>query len=405
MHEVAQVLAQRRTPMPLRDDVLGPGDRQRADVLDRPPPPVRLAGVGLVELLGADLRWRRLVHPDLLLEPAGGLRCALDHQVAPQVVVLVAQALGIARGGRQQQQPRSLDGIAGHRDGPGALVVLASGAQVVDAGDGAGALVDHDPADHAVRPDLGTVRQRIRDVGDQRAGLGVDLAALQAETTVDAVRPVAEPSVRDGYRADPGVDAGRPGAAQEDLAVPAHPVGMVRVAVRIAPRPVLPGDRQLLLDRLVVRPELGIVDRPVRAHPVQAEGVEVGRVEAGCVAGEVHHRAADAAAGVVGSERHRVVTADLARLGPVQGVRAPLVGDPVGVRIPERPGVQADHPPARPGPAAGSARRRRRPAPTTTRSTSSPSAYRRMSRRSRWSVRLPSLGISQAEELRALMSR
>ena len=38
------------------------------------------------------------------------------------------------------------------------------------------------------------------------------------------------------------------GAAQEDLAVAADRVRPVRVGVRVAPRPVLPGDRQFLLD-------------------------------------------------------------------------------------------------------------------------------------------------------------
>ena len=80
--------------------------------------------------------------------------------------------------------------------------------------------------------------------------------------------------------------------------------------------------------------------------PSGGAGVEVGRVEPGGVPGVVDHRAADAAAGVVGPQRHRVGAADLPRLGPVQGVGAAFVADPVGVRVPERPGVQADDAPA-----------------------------------------------------------
>src|SRR6185503_459133 len=113
-------------------------------------------------------------------------------------------------------------------------------------------------------------------------------------------------------------DADRLRTAQEDLAVATDPVRMMRVAVRIAPWPVLPGHRQFLLDRLVVRPEVPVVDRPVRADPVLAEGAEVGRMEARRVAGVVHHRAADPAAGVVRAERYRIGAADLAWLGPVQ---------------------------------------------------------------------------------------
>ena len=49
----------------------------------------------------------------------------------------------------------------------------------------------------AVGADLDAVLDRVGQVRDQRAGLGVDLAALQAEAAVDAVRPVAERAVGD----------------------------------------------------------------------------------------------------------------------------------------------------------------------------------------------------------------
>jgi hypothetical protein len=260
--------------------------------------------------------------------------------------VRVAQAVGIAPAGREQQQSGRLDRVARDGDGAGPLVVLAAGAQVVDAGDRAGPVVDRDAGRHAVGPDLGAVGERVRDMGDQRAGLGVDFAALQAEAAVDAVRPVAEPAVGDRDRADPGLDTGRLGAAQEDLAVAADRVGVVRIAVWVAPRPVLAGDGQLLLDRRVVRLQIGVVDGPVGAD---GEGVEVRRMEPRRVAGVVHHRPADAAAGVVRAERDGISAADLARLGPVQRVRSPLVGHPVGVGVPERTGVQAHDAPAGPG--------------------------------------------------------
>ena len=91
VHVVAHVLPQRFAPVSLRGDVFGPGDRQRADGLDGPAALVGLARVGLVELFAADLRRRRLVHADLVVEPAGGLRGALHHQVAADLVVVVAQ--------------------------------------------------------------------------------------------------------------------------------------------------------------------------------------------------------------------------------------------------------------------------------------------------------------------------
>ena len=190
---------------------------------------------------------------------------------------------------------------------------------------------------------------RVGEVGDQRRGLRVDLAALQAEAAVDAVGPVAEDPVGDGHRADPHLDPGRERAAPQHLGRGGERVRRVRVAVRIAPRPVLAGDRQLALDRLVVRPQLGVGDRPVGADPVLARDPEVGGVEAGRVPGVVDHRAADAAPRVVLAEGHRVAAADQPLLGPVQVVRARLVADPVAVGIPERPGLEHDDP----EPAAG----------------------------------------------------
>ena len=349
MHVVAHVLAQRPAPVALRRDVLGPGDGQRRDGLDGEPAPEVPGGIGLVELLGADLGRRRLVHPDLGVEPARGLRRALHHQVAPDLVEIVAHAVGEPGARGVQQQPRRLDRVPGHRHHRRPLEPFAAVADVVHAERPPGFPVDRDPGHHGVGPHLGAVRQRVRHVGDERGRLGVHLAALQAETPVDAVRPVTEPAVGDGHRPHPGLDAQRAGPAQEDLAVSAHRVRPVGVAVRVAPRPALPRDRQFLLDLLVVGAQLRIGQRPVGAHPVTRVGGEVARVETRGVPGVVHHRAADPAAGVVRAHRDRIGPADHPRVGPVQPVRAGLVTDPVRVRVPERARVQGRDPPARPG--------------------------------------------------------
>ena len=141
--------------------------------------------------------------------------------------------------------------------------------------------------------------------------------------------------------------------------------------------------------------------RPVGADAVAGERLEVARVEAGRVAGVVDHRPAHAAAGVVRAQRDRVGAGDDPRLGPVQVVRAGLVADPVAC-----PGSQN-------GPASSATTRQPArasrcastdppaPQPTMTRSTSSASSKRRMSRRSRWLVRVPSLGSSHADSLRS----
>ena len=242
--------------------------------------------------------------------------------------------------------------------------------------------------------------QRVGDVGDQRAGLCVDLAALQAEPAVDAVRPVAEAAVGDGDRPHPHrCRAPRRRAARSTRCRPpgggCAGSGAGRPTASPAPpraaRPRSAGSRAAGR-----RSSIG----QSAPDPVGAAGVEVRRVKPRHVARVMHHRPADAAPGVVGAQRHRVGAADLAGVGPEQHVRSAFVADPVGVGIPERAGVQ---PTTRP-PGPGQPLRQRpppAPPPTMTTSTSSSSAYRRMSARSWWFTREPSLGISQADSLRA----
>ena len=224
--------------------------------------------------------------------------------------------------------------------------MLDPAANVVHARGRAGALVDGDAGDHRVGADLGAVCESVGDVSDQRRRLGIDLAALQAESAVDAVRPIPEAPVGDRDRSDFRGDAQPVRAAQEYLPVAAYRVRAVRVAVRIAPGPVLAGDGQFAFDVVVVGPQVVVADRPVGTDAVAAVRVEVARVKPRRVAGVVHHRPADSAAGVVGAQRDRVVAGDHPRFGPVQVVRAGFVADPVRVRIPERSGVQRDHVPA-----------------------------------------------------------
>ena len=99
---VAHVLAQRAPAVALGDHVLGPSDRQRRDRLDREAAGEAARLVGLVELLGGDLRRRRLVHPLFLGEASRALRGALHHHVAPDLVLVVAEAVREARETRVQ---------------------------------------------------------------------------------------------------------------------------------------------------------------------------------------------------------------------------------------------------------------------------------------------------------------
>ena len=104
--------------------------------------------------------------------------------------------------------------------------------------------------------------------------------------------------------------------------------------------------------------QIRIGDRPVGSDAVTRVDLEVGRVKARGVSGVVDHRAADAPPGVVLAQLDRVRAADDPRLGPVERVGAGLVRDPVLVGIPERPGLQHEHPPA----PAGEPLRQRGPA-------------------------------------------
>jgi hypothetical protein len=118
--------------------------------------------------------------------------------------------------------------------------------------------------------------------------------------------------------------------------------------VRVSPRPPLARYRQFFLEVRVVGPQILVTQRPVRAYPVAGVGGEVAGVETRGVAGVVDHRAAHSAAGVVGAKRDRIVASNDPRIGPVQVMRARLIADPVGIRVPERARIQANHPPARP---------------------------------------------------------
>ncbi len=246
-----------------------------------------------------------------------------------------------------------LDGVARDHHVSGALSLLDRTLEVAHAGRPACPVVDLDGADHSVGTHLDAVGERVREVGDEWRGLGVDFATLQAEAAVDAVLAMSEATVGDGHRPDPGLDARGESTALEDFAVAAHRVGVVGVSVRVAPRPVVTGDGQLALDQLVIFLEVVVADRPVGADTVGGEGVEVAGMEAWGVAGVVDHGSADASAGVVRPERDRVLPADHPRIGPEEPMGPGFVGDPVLVRLPPRAGVDQHHAPAGTGQALG----------------------------------------------------
>src|SRR3954449_12290698 len=75
-----------------------------------------------------------------------------------------------------------------------------------------------------------------------------------------------------------------------------------------------------------------------------------------CESCVMDHRAADAASAVVLAELDRILAADHARLGPVELVRAGLVGDPVRIGTPEGARLEHEHLPIAPCQALGERR-------------------------------------------------
>ena len=215
-------------------------------------------------------------------------------------------------------------------------------AEVRDAG-GTTVVVGDDPGHHGMRPDLGPVRQGVGNVGDQRGSLGVHLAALEAESPVDAMGSMAEAAVGDGHRTDTGLDAEGVGPADEHLPVASQRLGRIRVPMRIAPRPRLTRDRELFLDGLVVGLEILVANGPVGADPVTSWRSRSRRGEnAAC--------SRRSGSSIRPTPRPELLEpsgtgsrpADDPWLGPIEVMRTPLVADPVGIGIPKRAGVESD---------------------------------------------------------------
>src|SRR5207247_7885056 len=120
----------------------------------------------------------------------------------------------------------------------------------------------------------------------------------------------------------------------------------MRIGVWISPRPVLSGDGELELDPLEVRLEVPVGDRPVGADAVARTDLEVRRVKARRVTGEVRHRAADALPRVVLAHLDRIAAADEPFVRPVERMRSRLVAYLVAVGISAGPLLGRDHPPA-----------------------------------------------------------
>ena len=100
--------------------------------------------------------------------------------------------------------------------------------------------------------------ERVGNMGDQRAGLRADLAALNAEAAIDAVRAVAVRAGENGDRAADGDGNVERGAAfDQRVADAAHGMRAIGIAMRMAPRIVSrAGDGHFQFELLVIGPEI-----------------------------------------------------------------------------------------------------------------------------------------------------
>ena len=178
---------------------------------------------------------------------------------------------------------------------------------------------------------------------NQRARLGSDLAALNAETAIDTMWAI---TVRAGKNRDRAPDGDRNiqrGAAfDQRVTNPAHRMRTVSIAVRMAPGIIRrPGNGHLQFELLVVGLDVCVGDGPVSAHAIARIDLEVGGMQPGSERRPVDRATANALAAVIGAQRQRISSPGDARLSPVELVGAGLIADPVALRIPEWPRFQA----------------------------------------------------------------
>jgi hypothetical protein len=245
-----------------------------------------------------------------------------------------------------QQQARGLDAARAEEQRRRALPVLDA---VVDVDDGRdlAALVDVDAGHRRVRPDLGSVRDRARQVGDVHADLGAVAAALVAAAAADTGVPQAGVLlvvvVRDqGLGGVRRADADGVAAAHHHVRGGVAPGGRVRVAPRGIPRVVArAGDADEGLDLLDVAGDLGGVDGPVDGQARDGPQVQVALVGPGHEGAPVQGRPADAPARVVRAERVRVLAVAEALVHPVDG-RARLLVVHVLLGVEVRPRLDRD---------------------------------------------------------------
>ncbi len=199
-----------------------------------------------------------------------------------------------------------------------------------------------DAPDHGEVANFGAGFERARHPRNQDALLGIGGAADHAHAPIDARRRVSV-RCRDG-----GERRRRPGNAECFGPFGEHQGGGIEFVrpIRIArplrtPRVIhRPRDLQRAFDLGVIAPHLAPIERPIGAVAELAARLEPFRAKAQRHHGEMHGRAADRLAAIVGAKLQRVVAVDDALVGPVKLRLMVLVGSKILERPPIRPGIE-----------------------------------------------------------------
>src|SRR5215469_7869754 len=136
-----------------------------------------------------------------------------------------------------QQQPWRLDRISAYENNSRTLKVLLALCVKIHNTICTPVVAHRHSRDHAAIANLGAILQRVRHVRYQRGGLRSDLAPLDAEATIDAVRPITMRGRENRYRptgthCNPQLCAAR----NQRVANAAHRVRRVRMSMRFSPR-------------------------------------------------------------------------------------------------------------------------------------------------------------------------
>src|SRR5215472_3820550 len=219
-----------------------------------------------------------------------------------------------------QQQPRRLDRISAYENNSRTLKVLLALRVKIHNTVRAPVFAHGHSRDHATIANLRAILQRVRHMRYQCGGLRSHLAPLDAEATIDAVRPITMRGRENRYRPtgthwNPQLCAAR----NQRVANAAHRMRCVRMSMRFSPRiPRRPGNRNLLLEQLVVRLDLRVSNRPVRPDTIARVDLEVRRMKAWHECSPVHRPAADSLAAVVRPQRERMLASRDSQIIPVE---------------------------------------------------------------------------------------